>query len=182
MPRIFGYLAVAALIGGCAALASGPEFRLEPVRPDKGMVYIYRPYAEYNRSGYPYVFVNDEKKFPLRLGYALLALPPGSYGIKIKGSGMEWGPPVATRTLGVEAGKEYFVRAIPVLPPGDPHAMRMSSMPESLPIEPGEVANPLLLDPEAGPHRTYNLSRTLVELVPKSQALSEIGKLRRIDE
>lgn len=158
MARLLAYLASAALIAGCAAGATGPEFSLAPIVSDKGMVYVYRPVTKFNEGGYANVFVNGEKKFPLRdKGYAVLALAPGTYELKIEGSqfGTNWWPPPATRTLGVEAGQEYFVRVIPALPPG---------------VAPG-------------PHLfTNNISRALVDLVPKAQALAEIRELRLIED
>ena len=156
MARFFSGLAIVALTAGCASPATGPQFSLAPVAPDKGTVYLYRPYAKFNDAGYPHVFINGEKKFPLRhMGYAMLALPPGTYEIKFEGAKMEWWPPAATRTLGVEAGQEYFIRVIPALPPGV----------------------------QAGPYLfTNNISRAIVDLVPKQEALSQIRELRLIED
>jgi hypothetical protein len=110
-----------ALAAGCAAPASGPEFSLLHAAPDKATLYVYRPSAKFNYGGYPHVFVNGEKKFALKdQGYSVLILEPGTYEIKFEGSkwGTNWWPPPATRTLSVEAGREYFVRAVPGGAPG----------------------------------------------------------------
>jgi hypothetical protein len=145
-------------LAGCASPATGPEFQLMPVPIDKAAIYIYRPDREFNRGGYANVSVNGESKFPLKdQGYAVLLLPPGQYEFKFEGSqsGTNWWPPVATRTLGIEVGREYFVRAIPTLPPGT----------------------------KPGPHLfKNNVSRTEIELVPKEQALREIAGLRLVHE
>lgn len=151
-------MALVALTAGCTAPATGPEFSLAPVAEDKGNVYIYRPYTKFNEGGYPNVFVNGEKKFALKdKGYAVLSLQPGNYELKIEGTtmGTNWWPPAVTRTLGVEAGREYFMRVIPALPSG---------------AAPG----PYLF--------TNNISRALVTLVKREQALSEIRDLRLVEE
>jgi hypothetical protein len=154
----FAALGLSAVLAGCASPATGPEFQLAPTPPDRGAVYIYRPGREFNHGGYPYVFLNGEKKFSLReKGYALLPLVPGNYEIKVEGSqsGTNWWPPPATRTLAVEAGQEYFVRVVPTLPPGT----------------------------KPGPHLfTNNISRTEIELVPKEQAVREATGLREVSD
>jgi hypothetical protein len=153
MKRPLPFLVLLAV--GWLAMAAGPP--LAPVTPaaDKATLYIYRPSAEFNWAGYPEIYVNGEKKFRLQNGrYAVLTLPPGEYELKAEGSrwGTNWWPGPTVRTLTVKAGHEYYVRVIPVLPPGV----------------------------KAGPHlfEKNNVSHTLMTLVPKEQALKEIAETR----
>jgi Protein of unknown function (DUF2846) len=144
------------LIAGCAAAppVDAPRFApMTSVAADKATVYIYRPTAPFNLGGYPEIFLNGEKKFALHSnGYGAFVLPPGEYEIKAEGSrmGTNWWPRPAIRPIVVQAGREYYVRVIPVLPPG---------------VKPG-------------PHlfAEDNVSRTLITLVPKDEALEEIAK------
>ena len=142
------------LIVGYAAAAEDAYFTpLTPLPAEKATVYIYRPAAEFNDAGYPHIFVNGEKqKFRLKNGrYAVLTLLPAEYEIKAQGSrfGTNWWPGPTTRTVTVEAGREYYVRVLPVLPPG---------------VQPG-----LHL------FKKNNVSRTTMTLVPKEQALMDIS-------
>ncbi len=148
---------VVLLMASCAAAADGPRFApITPVPADKATVYIYRPYVNFNYGGYPRIFLNGEKKFALRnRRYGVFTLPPGEYEIKAKGSrwGTNWWPRPAVRTLAVKAGREYYLRVIPVLPPG--------------------VAVMQL-------YKKNNVSRTEMTLVPKEQALKEIAETQLI--
>jgi hypothetical protein len=156
--RIGSALIAAAAIAGCAAPIEGPQFQpIATPAADKATVYIYRPSREFNLAGYPEIFINGEKKFALlNNGYAVLQLVPGDYEIKAEGSrfGTNWWPRPTNRTIAVEAGREYYVRVVPALPPG---------------VQPG-------------PHlfRDDNVSRAVMTLVPRDQALNEISTTQLI--
>ena len=157
--RVSLLLAALGAAGCLSPEAGGPKFSMTPVAPDAATVYVYRPAREFNHGGHAFVFVNGEKKFPLlHKGFKVMRLKPGTYELKVEGSSWEtnWWPRPAARTLGVEAGREYFVRAVPALPPGV----------------------------KAGPHlfRENNVSRTLIELVPPEQALEEIRSLSLVPD
>lgn len=146
-------------LAGCATSAEGPPFQPMAAAADKATVYVYRPHNDFNFAGYPEIFINGEKKFALLdNGYAALSLPAGEYEIKAEGTrfGTNWWPRPTTRTLSVEAGREYYVRVIPTLPPGV----------------------------KAGPHlfRDDNVSRAVMTLLPKEQALMEISKTQRLGD
>lgn len=145
-------------MAGCAAPLEGPPFKPVAAAPGKAIVYVYRPDRAFNLAGYPEIFINGEKKFPLlNNGYAALVLPPGEYEIKAEGTqfGTNWWPGPTTRTLSVEAGRDYYVRLIPMLPPGV----------------------------KAGPHLFgNNVSRAVVTLVPREQALKEISTTQLISQ
>lgn len=115
------------LLAGCA-VALGPQFQqLEPTSADKATVYVYRPSLDFFRPGHPEVFVNGSRKFALRDGgYSVFTLSPGTYEIKFEGQFLatNWAPPAVTHKLGVEAGREYFIRAYPEKVPGGPLASR----------------------------------------------------------
>jgi hypothetical protein len=156
--RVFVGIAAFVLLAGCASPASGPEFKQAALSPHTGTVYIFRPDREFNRGGYPYVYVNGDRKFALKEnGYAVLSLPAGNYEFKFEGSqsGTNWWPPPVTRLLGIEAGREYFVRAIPILPPGAKPGLYLFS---------------------------NNISRTRVDLIPREQALRELATLRSVHD
>ena len=107
------------LLSSCRTTTGGLQFR--PVSgpetfPEYAIVYFYRPYREFNWGGYPYIFVNGMKKFPLKNEtYNVLLLPPGEYEIKAEGStwGTNWYPGPVTGVFAVEAGLEYYLRVIP---------------------------------------------------------------------
>ena len=142
------------LISACASLgpASGPAFKPTNINEtNNAVLYVYRPDVEFNREGSPEIFLNGEKKALLRAGgYLSFIVPPGEYEIKAEGStwGTNWWPRLASRTLSVEAGNEYYVRIVPTLPP----------------------------NVKAGTHlfNENNVSRTIIKLIQPEEAQKEI--------
>jgi len=153
MRLIFTFVVL--LVSACTSLgpATGPYFSpLISNESDTAILYVYRPYADFNREGSPELFINGENKGLLRSGgYMGFILPPGVYEIKAEGStwGTNWWPGPSARALEIEVDQEYYVRVLPVLPP----------------------------NVEAGAHlfASNNVSRTKITLVPKGEAQIEIA-------
>jgi hypothetical protein len=144
-------------VGGCASprgVGLGPPFEPMAALPaDKATVYIYRPARTFGSGSYPEIFLNGEKKMALlENGYGVFILPKGEFEIKVEGD-INWWPPVAARKLSVEAGRDYYVRVVPILPPG---------------VKPG-------------PHLfTNNVSRAEITLIPKNDALRDISQTQLV--
>src|SRR5262245_10855093 len=105
------------LMSGCVyrgAPIDGPTFApITPLPPDEAVVYIYFPVKLHMFPQYAEVFLNGEKKCNLgNQGYGVFRLPPGKYEIEVSGdpATTNWGKYPETRTLVVEAGREYYVR------------------------------------------------------------------------
>jgi len=140
--------------------------------PHQAIVYIYRPYVQFNWGGYPEILINGEGRFPLKVrGNRAFFLSPGEYEIKAEGNST-WYPPDAMRTLSVEAGGEYFVRVTPSARP----------MPST---------SDAALQPEGGnservqPFALFlpgRMGRTVITLVPRAQARMEISQTRPITD
>lgn len=103
--------------GLLACSASGPTFKLPGKIPqDVATIYIYRPFLTYNMAGWPDIYLNGEKKFPLKnSSYSVMQLSPGNYEIEAKGSKLltNWFPKPVSIKYKFTAGKEYFVRVLP---------------------------------------------------------------------
>jgi hypothetical protein len=163
-----GEALVAPFVAEATAPPEAPAFRpLAPTPPDRAVLYIYRPPLQFSGGGYPQVSVGGQEKFPLKqAGYRALTLDPGELEIKAE-CVTNWFPPTATRTLSVEAGREYYVRVIPSWAPN--------------------ATAEQALDPQAkpqglSPFGTCRTGQTLITLVPKEQALAEIGQTRLLTE
>ncbi|MCG8312185.1 MAG: hypothetical protein MI976_03130 [Pseudomonadales bacterium] len=77
---------------GCAT-ASGPKFSgLKNPGETEAIVYVYRVHDFDSRTSYPYFFINNEMKMPIRdKGYNLYPLMPGEYEFKVsKGDSLFW--------------------------------------------------------------------------------------------
>jgi hypothetical protein len=144
---------VSTLVGGCT-VRTGSQFTPVISQPDDlATVYIYRPYRYFNSGGFPYIFVNGEKRFPLPMrGYRAVNLPLGEHEIKAEGStlGTNWYPGVSTFSLQVEAGMEYYLRVTPWVPPG------------------------------TAPISFFTKAQTIIENIPKTEALPEIYETKEV--
>lgn len=115
-----GFTAIVILLAGCVSFGSahGPQFQeADPPSSGHAVLYIYRPEKKFNSGGFPYIYLNDEKKLPMRMGgYMIFNLDPGRHEIKAVGStwGTNWWPGPASRVIELEANQEYFVRVVPV--------------------------------------------------------------------
>lgn len=113
------------ILGSCATPAppwapkpTSAQFQQVQSIPDgKALVYFYRPAFRFNWGGYANLFIEGDKKFPLKNNsYSYVFLGEGKYEVKFEGStwGTNWYPEPATVSLPVEAGREYFVRLLPL--------------------------------------------------------------------
>ena len=157
----------APMVAAASAPADAPPFRpLAGAPPDRAVLYVYRPHTTFfNTGGYPYLLVSGQPKLPLKLqGYRSFTLEPGEYEIKAE-CGWNWYPPTASRTLAVQAGREYYVRVVPA---------------------PGAPESESALDPDAQPARLSpfgcRAGRTVIVLVPKEEALKELAGTRLLSE
>ena len=105
------------IISGCSA--KGPLFQsVQSLPSNKSVVYVYRPSMMFNATGWPDLYINEEKIASLKNGgYVELILDPGSYMIKAKGSVIftNWYPSAVEGEFTIEAGKEYYIRVTPQL-------------------------------------------------------------------
>lgn len=134
------------LMVGCAGAPPADKPHFAPITPtpaDKAVVYVYRPHAKLNNDGYADIFLNGEKKFALwNRGYGVFTLPPGPHEIRVEGDLMKtaWYPPPAVRKLEVEAGREYYVRVIPVQVSFNPHKQWFPEAQTQITLVPKEEA------------------------------------------
>jgi hypothetical protein len=156
---IFGFMLTVVLTGCATAPKTGPLFSpATGITSDKATLYIYRPEREFNYAGWPLVTVNNEEGVPLmNNGYFVTAVESGDVLIKADGSnfGTNWWPGPAMRSINVEAGKVYYVRLVPHLPPG---------------VTPG-------------PHLFWSdTAKTHIAVMPEQQALTEISSTYLIEK
>lgn len=153
-------LVLTVVLAGCSATPpkTGPLFSGAAEIPvDKTALYLYRPEREFNWAGWPIVTVNNDQSVALvNNGYFVFTVEPGSVLIKAEGGWDEgWWPGPTTRTINVEAGKRYYVRLVPHLPPGV----------------------------RAGPHLFWSdMAKTHIAVMPEQEALREISSTRLIEK
>ncbi len=105
---------------GACVYTTGPIFRPVAEQPGSAIVYVYRPGPPKPQAfgeRYPRIYVNGEKKFDLKdAGYCVITLPPGQHEIKAVGDfWTNWTTVPVTRTIAVEAGREYYIRVRPTV-------------------------------------------------------------------
>lgn len=100
------------LLFGCAA--SGPKFSELPiVKNGSAVIIVYRPHVSVNSGGYPYVYVDGEKRERLLdTGYVSYELTPGEHVIALTNPTMwsgqqEW-------KFAAAGGQRYFYRVLSI--------------------------------------------------------------------
>ena len=106
---------LAVLLSGCG-VATGPNFSgLEDPQSDEAILYVFRQQKGLSsRLRYPCVFVNDEKKDPLKVGgYLTYRIAPGATEVRIdECSFLGPGGGVQSETVSIEAlpAMRYYIK------------------------------------------------------------------------
>lgn len=146
-------LALILFLSACSA--TGPLYREEVRAQDKATVYIYRPHQYFNAGGWPEIFVDGNKLFPLKNeGYGVITLTAGKHTIKAEGSMLftNWYPRPVEITHEFEADGEYYIRVTPQLASVTP------------------IANSMVVQGNGN-----------ISVVPKEIAIGEIAKTKKVN-
>lgn len=174
MKRRYGFfallLALHLLLPACR-VATGPRFQpAEACPPEKGLVYVYRPFASRWASpekDWPFLFADGQKSTSMAIGvYTALYQDPGKHVYEIKAmllNGLVTGRTLERIELDVEAGKEYYLAFVQ-----NSGGINMESLITlGLAAAAGQQSNAGLL----------RISRIFGQ-VPKERALPELQKTR----
>ncbi|PBI88576.1 hypothetical protein BKP43_33570 [Variovorax boronicumulans] len=107
--RALAYVLTAVLLAGCAN-ARGPTFRpAENIKPEDGVVYVYREEAFASGARSAYFYVDGVNVFNLDTGgYSWAALPPGSHKLRLEWAWDMLKKPVEM-DISIRAGEAKYV-------------------------------------------------------------------------
>jgi hypothetical protein len=87
------------------------NFNMGVIPEGKAVIYVYRPSQFVNSAGYPYTYIDGEKKNPLYNGsYKAYFVSPGAHKVETIGGFWAWGLPDNKVDVTTEEGKRYYVR------------------------------------------------------------------------
>jgi hypothetical protein len=104
---------VAVILAGCAA--RGPLYQPVAVPDGQAAIYVYRPHSNFQRAGWPNVYVDDKSLYALKNNsYGVSVVPAGRHEVKVSGSLLtNWAVPDSTIVVDAKAGRSIYLRYLP---------------------------------------------------------------------